>query len=131
MLSNAAPKPTARALEKRAKRTQEAKELRECYAAVDARDEHRCRVCGKRGSPTAVGLLERIHRHHMVYRSRGGESAPWSVLSVCAGCHALIHVAGTLRVSGDASARDVDTGELAGVLVECLVDGEWRVDGMR
>lgn len=125
------PKPSARVVGKLKRRAEEAKELQACYRAVDERDIGRCRVCGKRGSPTAVGLLDRLHRHHIVYRSRGGQHVSSGVLSVCASCHAAIHNDGTLRVSGDADVRDAVTNKLAGVLVERLIDAVWRVEGMR
>lgn len=125
------PKPSARVVGKLKRRAEEARELRWCYRDVDERDIGRCRVCGKRGSPTAVGLLDRLHRHHMVYRSQGGDHRSCNVLSVCASCHAAIHNDGTLRLSGDADMRDVLTGKLAGVLIERLVDAVWTVEGMR
>ena len=125
----AVPKPTSRVEAKRAKRAAEAKQIRECYQAVDARDGGKCRICGRWAKPDAVGLLERMHRHHMVYRSQGGEHAPENVLSVCAACHAAIHVRGVLRVTGDANVRDAVTGAFCGVTVERLRDGGWHVEG--
>jgi hypothetical protein len=122
---NPVPKPSARVIEKQRKRTEEASQLRACYKAVDERDAGRCRVCGKRGSPTAVGLLDRLQRHHMVYRSKGGEHRSENVLSVCAACHAAIHVDGSLRVIGDADVRDAVTGKLGGVAVWRLKESGW------
>lgn len=123
------PGRMSRLQEKLARRSEEQAEIRACYKAVDERDKRRCRVCGKKGSPTATGLLERIHRHHMVYRSRGGQHEPDSVVSVCSQCHDEIHVRGTLRLEGDANARD-ERGKLVGVGVWRLVDGlRWDVVG--
>lgn len=102
--------------------------MRLCYRRVDTRDEGRCRVCLRRGNPEATTLLDRLHRHHMVYRSRGGEHLPENVLSVCKACHDAIHVTATLRVSGDAEAVDAVTGKLAGVVVERVTDAGWTVE---
>jgi hypothetical protein len=126
-----APKQPPRVKAKQARRALEAAEMKACYAIVDARDGGRCRVCNKHASPHAVGLLEKMHRHHMVYRSAQGEHKPYNVVSVCSLCDALIHVEGILRVSGDASLRHEDTGRLCGVLIERLKAGAWTADGMR
>jgi hypothetical protein len=118
-----------RVARKAAKKAAIDREQRECYKAVDARDKGRCRVCGKRGSPTAASLLDRIHRHHMMYRSLGGTHATANVLSLCAGCHSEIHVEYTLRVEGDANARAAESGRLCGVKVERYGEAGWRVVG--
>ncbi len=110
------------------KRAEEARAIRDCYKAVDARDKGRCRVCGRRGNPQATTLLDRIHRHHMIFRSRGGQHGPSNVVSLCAECHDAIHVKSTLRVDGDATARDVVTGKLAGVQVSRYTETGWRVE---
>jgi hypothetical protein len=68
---------------------------------VDARDGYRCRVCGRRADPNAVGLVDRAHRHHIVYRSAGGEDDEANVITLCAECHAEQH-AGRLDVKGNA-----------------------------
>ena len=109
-------------------RTEEAKAMRDCYALVDARDQGRCRVCGKRGSPTAVSLLDRLHRHHMIYRSRGGEHIPSAVITLCANCHAEVHVAGELRLEGDANVRDQVTFKFCGVTVSRYTESGWKVE---
>jgi 5-methylcytosine-specific restriction endonuclease McrA len=85
---------------KQRNRTREA-EREEVYAAVDRRDRYRCRVCGHRADPKALGLTERGHRHHIIYRSRGGRHTSWNVVLLCAGCHEEIH-AKRLFVSGNA-----------------------------
>ena len=109
-------------------RAKEAAEIRACYKAVDQRDGGRCRVCRTRGNPHATTLLERLHRHHMVYRSRGGEHVTSNVVSLCSGCHEAIHVLMTLRVEGDADARDAVTGKLAGVQVSRYSESGWAVE---
>jgi 5-methylcytosine-specific restriction endonuclease McrA len=117
----------SRAEAKRERRTAEAKEMRLCYNIVDERDSGRCRVCRKRGNPNATTLLDRLHRHHIIYRSRGGEHVPRAVLSICADCHSEIHVDGTLRLEGDADLRDAVTGRLCGIKVSRLVESGWEV----
>lgn len=68
---------------------------------VDARDGYRCRVCGRRCSPDALTLLEKAQRHHIQYRSAGGNDQPGNLILLCAGCHADEH-AHRLKVDGDA-----------------------------
>ncbi len=124
------PKGSSRVAEKKAKRAAEARAMLACYREVDRRDLGRCRVCRKRGHWGATSLLDKLHRHHMVYRSQGGEDTPENVLSVCAGCHAAIHVEGTLRVQGDANVRDAVTGKFCGVEVSRLTENGWQVERM-
>jgi hypothetical protein len=105
------------------------REERACYAEVDTRDGLRCRVCGRAGNPRAASMLDRIHHHHMVYRSRGGQHEPNAVLSLCARCHSELHVDCTLRVEGDANARAAESGKLCGVKVSRYGESGWRVVG--
>jgi hypothetical protein len=100
---------------------------RQCYADVDKRDGRRCRVCGRQARPGVASMLDRLHHHHMILRSRGGQHEPSSVISLCAGCHSEIHVDCTLRLSGDANLRSAETGQLCGVRVERFGDGGWRL----
>lgn len=76
-------------------------ERREVYDAVTRRDRYRCRACGKRADPNAIGLTEHGHHHYLIYRSRGGRHAIWNVCLVCPKCHAEIH-AKRLFLSGNA-----------------------------
>jgi 5-methylcytosine-specific restriction endonuclease McrA len=122
------PGQLSRLQAKQQRRTQEALEIRMCYRAVDERDGGRCRVCKKRGHPQATTLLDRLHRHHLIYRSRGGTHEPENVVTVCASCHDAMHVDGTLRLEGDANARDAVTNKLAGVCAMRLLDGVWQVE---
>lgn len=129
MLSNACPKPTPRALEKLRRRAEETKQIKQCYQIVQVRDGLRCRVCGRRCWPGALAMLERAEHHHLIYRSRGGKHEPRNVLLVCkAICHDLIHLQGTLHLSGNADLRDEDTGKLCGVKVERLTEAGWVVE---
>lgn len=87
-----------------AKRQRKAEELAAWKAVcrqVDARDQGRCRVCSRRCDPHALGLLERAERHHITYRSHGGEDFDDNVVTLCAECHADQH-AGRLDVRGNA-----------------------------
>lgn len=72
---------------------------------VDARDKRECRACGKKSNPDGVGLLNRGHRHHIVYRSAGGQDVSANLVTLCATCHNAEHVKRTLRVDGDADER--------------------------
>lgn len=101
--------------------------MRECYQAVDRRDEGQCRVCKRRCSPTAIGMLDRAERHHLRYRSKGGEHETANVITLCKVCHASVHGA-TLQLEGDADVRDKVTGRLGGVRVERWREGGWTVE---
>jgi 5-methylcytosine-specific restriction endonuclease McrA len=123
----AIPKPPPRWKDKAKKRTAENKAERECYAQVDRRDEHACRVCHK--PVGGFGMLESVHHHHLQYRSRGGESETKNVLSLCVRCHAAVHN-GEIRLTGDADYRN-QMGNLAGVKLERATDAGWRPEGWR
>ncbi len=69
---------------------------------VDARDKRSCRACGRKSDPDAVGLLKRGHRHHIVYRSAGGEDVSSNLVTLCASCHDEEHVKRTLEIEGNA-----------------------------
>lgn len=60
---------------------------REIAQAVDARDGRQCRCCDKRSDPGASGLLTRGHRHHLTYRSAGGQDDTSNLVTLCARCH--------------------------------------------
>lgn len=85
------PKPRPRILDQRdAQRALEA-HVRRVQAIVDRRDEKRCRCCGRRGDPSSLTALGRIHRAHIQDASRGGPCSPENLVSLCATCHALEH----------------------------------------
>jgi len=46
----------------------------------------------------------RLHVHHIVYRSRGGTHHPSNLITLCLGCHALVH-SGRLTIEGRAPDR--------------------------
>ena len=64
--------------------------LRVCRA-VDLRDRRTCRCCGTRADPSAIGLLKRAHRHHIMYRSAGGPDTTANLITLCATCHSAEH----------------------------------------
>jgi hypothetical protein len=74
---------------------------RAVYRQVDARDHRRCRACGKHSDPDALGLLERGHRHHIVYRSAGGPTESCNLVTLCAEHHSEEHQH-RLRIDGSA-----------------------------
>lgn len=80
----------------------EAAQERACQKAVDLRDKRTCRACQRKSDPDAVGLTKRGHRHHIVYRSAGGEDIPSNVVTLCHVCHDDEHVKRTLDIDGDA-----------------------------
>jgi hypothetical protein len=84
-------------------------------AAVDARDKHRCRSCSKPAPINGIGVLQKAHRHHIVYRSAGGKDTPENLCTLCARCHFAEH-AHQLKVDGNADNaltfwRKDDAGE--------------------
>lgn len=121
------PKPIPRVIEKRERRAREAATIRECYQCVDRRDEGHCRVCRRRCSPMSVAMVERAERHHLTYRSKGGQHETANVVTLCKFCHVAVH-GGTLRLEGDADARDKATRKLAGIRVERWHESGWRVE---
>jgi 5-methylcytosine-specific restriction endonuclease McrA len=126
-LSKAMQADGGRVSRKAARIAQEKKHEREVHQAVDARDHHTCRVCGRYCSPLAVGLLQRSHRHHLVYRSAGGKDTTENLCTLCAHCHDDEHHK-RIRLSGDADLRDKKTGKLAGVKVERATESGYRVE---
>jgi hypothetical protein len=122
------PKPEPRFKAKLRAKAEEVKQLKTCYAEVDQRDGHQCRICRARVGGLSM-TTKRIH-HHIVFRSRGGAHVPSNVASICPGCDDLIHREGRLQVSGDANERN-SQGQLCGLKVERLTDAGWRVEGWR
>jgi hypothetical protein len=113
---------------KLAKKAANDKAWKDCCKAVDERDEHHCRVCGRYGNPRSRTMLNMIHHHHLIPNERRcGIHEPSRVISLCARCHGEIHVDCTLELTGDASARSVETGRLTGVTVRRHGEGGWRV----
>lgn len=55
------------------------------------RDNWQCQACGTGGE-------NRLHVHHVVFRSQGGSDDPSNLVTVCWKCHERIH-AGKLSIS--------------------------------
>lgn len=125
--SLAIPKPEPRWMEKAKKIAADKKAERECYAQVDRRDSHCCRVCHARVG--GIGMLQAVHHHHIVYRSKGGDHDTANVVSLCVKCHHAIHN-GELRITGDADARN-SIGVLCGLTLEKAGESGWEVVGHR
>lgn len=123
----AIPKPTPRWKEKAKKLAEDAKAQKECYAHVDRRDGHCCRVCHARVG--GVGMLQAVHHHHLVYRSRGGDHETANVVSLCVKCHSAVHN-GEIRLSGNADERN-HIGLLSGVKLERAAESGWVPEGYR
>ncbi len=119
----------SRAEEKAARLGEERRQLTAAQKTVDARDQGRCRVCGRRCSPTAVSLVDRAERHHMLRRRYEGAHVSANIVTLCKGCHNQIHALGVLCVSGNADLRDT-RGVLCGVKVERIENDRWAVTGM-
>ena len=112
MPASAKPAKGTAKRERAASKRAQAKADRLVYAAVDARDQHRCRVCREyRGID--------IQRHHIVYRSVGGQTTTQNVISLCAECHLVgVHQA-RIKITGNADER---------VTITCLTqNGQWAI----
>lgn len=77
------PKDRPAAFEKRDNQRDKERIRRAVNAAVSARDEHRCRCCGR------SNVL--LHHHHIVFRSKQGPDTTENILLLCRFCHALLH----------------------------------------
>lgn len=108
-------------------RAAEEQHWRDVCRIVDRRDGHECRVCERRCSPTALDMLQRAERHHVLPRGAGGPDETWNLLTLCKGCHEDKHVRGTLRLTGNADERN-EIGRLAGVKVERLLETGWMTE---
>lgn len=82
--------PTAK--RRASKRATANRAARAVYAAVDARDGLKSRLSGKGGH---------IHRHHIIFRSRGGLTTTSNVITVTDEEHTDIH-AHKISLCGDA-----------------------------
>ncbi len=97
-------KPLSRAEERKDRLAMKRQIERAVYRAVDARDQRKCRACGRKADPHGVGLVEHGHRHHVVFRSAGGETSTSNVVTLCNSCHSDVH-AHRLTVEGDANSQ--------------------------
>ncbi len=95
-------KPISHAEERRDKLAMRKQIERAVYRAVDARDGRKCRACGRKADPQAVGIIEHGHHHHVTFRSAGGGTTTANVCLLCGACHADVH-AHRLTIEGDAN----------------------------
>jgi len=79
----------------------DAAQERDVYTHVTLRDGQRCRVCGRRSNPHAVGVLYKAHHHHIAYRSAGGGTTVENVCLLCPDCHNAEHMH-RLAIEGNA-----------------------------
>ena len=95
-------------------------------AFIAARDQHCCRLCGKKcryGDP----ITTRADAHHIIFASAGGPDESWNLLHLCRGCHDLVHKVRRFYLSGNAD----ETDELGNgtVKVERQIEGGFVVVG--
>ncbi len=78
------PQPKARPaiFDKRDRQREQDRIQRAVAFQVAERDHHACRCCGRK---------EKLHRHHLTFRSRGGADSTENEALVCGFCHSLIH----------------------------------------
>lgn len=142
-LARSLQKPRPRILNKRDDAREAEREKRAVYAEIDARDQKRCRVCGRKGNPYATTALGKIHRAHIQDASRGGPLSAANLFSACWICHAFIHAKQLFVIGTNADKRltfEIDeravldvfgTKELpkhVRIVAPCAEGGE-RVDG--
>lgn len=71
---------------------------REVSRQVDRRDNYRCRACHTACQPDAIDPLGRGHRHHLTFRSKGGQDVASNLILLCARCHDAIHRKRSVRL---------------------------------
>jgi Pyruvate/2-oxoacid:ferredoxin oxidoreductase delta subunit len=64
---------------------------------VDRRDNYRCRACHSTCQPDALDPLGKGHRHHLTFRSKGGQDVASNLVLLCARCHDGVHTKRTVR----------------------------------
>lgn len=97
-------KPEPRVLAKAAKVRDDAKQERECRAAVRKRDHGKCVIPGCKEASE--------HLHHITYRSHS-KRRRWltgNCCSLCAFHHGMLH-ASKLHITGDADDELIITGD--------------------
>lgn len=96
MMLNPQPRSRPRIFDKRDEKREAEQIRRAVYAAVDARDQRRCRCCGRR---------EKLHHHHLTFRSKGGQDTTQNLVTLDALCHALLHARQLWILGKDADTR--------------------------
>lgn len=105
---------------------EDAAQQKTVYQLVNDRDGMSCRVCHRFCPTNAVGVLDRGHHHHLIYRSAGGKDETWNVCLLCPKCHNDEHRS-KLQLSGNADERDPVTGKLNGIKVEVPSESGWTI----
>lgn len=101
----ALPKPEPRAVSKRRREKEDARDERAARLAVRLRDGGRCRI------PNCREFAE--HLHHIVYRSKS-KRLRWrteNLVSLCGDHHRLVHC-GEIHISGNADEEIVIEGNV-------------------
>jgi hypothetical protein len=102
----------SRAAEKAERVKRDEANERAVHKQIDARDKLRCRAYGIRLTKTG-GLLNGVHRHHVIFRSHGGETSTKNMCLLGPLAHADVH-AGKLQITGNADRAltciDLKTG---------------------
>lgn len=83
------------------------REKRAVYREVDVRDGKRCRCCGRKGNPQALGVLGRIHRCHIHDAGTRGPMTASNLVSLCWICAGLETVKQLFFLGTDAN-RDMN-----------------------
>ena len=90
------PKPRPQVFDKRDRQRERETRQKAVAFAVSERDKWLCRCCGR---------SEKLHHHHLTYRSRGGPDSTENELLLCQYCHALIHARQLWILGKNANAR--------------------------
>jgi 5-methylcytosine-specific restriction endonuclease McrA len=91
----ACPKPTPRLIGKRVLKAALDRQWWEIRKRVKARDNDRCRVCGKPG----------MEVHHIEFRSRGGKDETSNLVLLCKTHHEDVH-GHVLKISGNPNRKN-------------------------
>lgn len=95
----AVPKPAKSRVDERLEKVSKREaNWRAVCQQVDRRDNYACRACGSRCNPEAVDPLGKGHRHHITFRSKGGQHVTSNAITLCSRCHDAVHVKRTLRI---------------------------------
>ena len=92
--------------EKVAKRAAKEANWRAVCRQVDKRDNYRCRACAVSCNTDGIDPLDRGHRHHLEFRSKGGQDVASNLITLCARCHDALHRKRTLRIEAGRHGAD-------------------------
>ena len=88
----AVPKPRPAILERKSVRCKRLAAEVKLRASIRARDGNQCQACHVPVFVAATNPLQRAQVHHIKFRSQGGPNDKKNLITVCAECHAKIHV---------------------------------------